>query len=222
MGSRSPASGWPPLPSARRRRAAGVRIAGDGHDRGRRRRRIGRPGAWSLALTATPPARRPIEDRLAAAGLPPLPRTAWLEIDLDALAGNLAVARDLAGPNILVEPVVKADAYGHGMVPVARALVEAGADGLCVATLDEAVALRDAGVSCRVTVLYPVPPALAPVAAERSIAVAAGEPSLLAGLLAAVGDARSGASTSSSRSRRVWGVVVHASMPRWTPHARSP
>ena len=39
-----------------------------------------------------------IEDRLAAAGLPPLPRTAWIEIDLEALAGNLAVARALAGP----------------------------------------------------------------------------------------------------------------------------
>jgi alanine racemase len=86
-----------------------------------------------------------------------------------------------------VEPVVKADAYGHGMIPVALALVEAGADGLCVAALDEAIALRDAGVGGRLTVLYPVPPSLARLAAERSVAVAAGDPELLRELLAAAG-----------------------------------
>ena len=41
----------------------------------------------------------PIEVRLAAAGLPPLPRTAWLELDLDALTGNLATLRVLADGN---------------------------------------------------------------------------------------------------------------------------
>jgi alanine racemase len=96
------------------------------------------------------------------------------------------VARELAGPGVLVEPVVKADAYGHGMVPVSRALVEAGADGLCVATLDEALALRDAGVTTRVTVLYPVPPGLAALAAEQRIAVSAGDRTLLDELLAAI------------------------------------
>ena len=52
----------------------------------------------------------------------------------------------MAGDGIAILPVVKADAYGHGMVPVARALAAAGADGLCVATLDEAIVLRDGGV----------------------------------------------------------------------------
>jgi alanine racemase len=75
------------------------------------------------------------------------------------------------------------------MVPVARALVDAGADGLCVAALDEAVALRDAGLAGRITVLYPVPPTLAGVAAGRSIAVAAGDPGLLAALLSAASGA---------------------------------
>jgi alanine racemase len=83
---------------------------------------------------------------------------------------------------------VKADAYGHGMIPVARALVDAGADGLCVATLDEALSLRNAGLEGRVTVLYPVPPALAPEAAARGIAVAGGELSLLAAILDAVAE----------------------------------
>jgi alanine racemase len=78
------------------------------------------------------------------------------------------------------------------MVPVAQALVGAGADGLCVATLDEAFALRAAGVEVRVTVLYPVPPALAPRAAEQRVAVAAGEPALLRAMLEAVASARGG------------------------------
>ncbi|HEU4919044.1 MAG TPA: alanine racemase, partial [Candidatus Limnocylindrales bacterium] len=70
---------------------------------------------------------RPIEISLAEAGFPALPRSAWLEIDLDALAANLALVRRLVGPGVAIEPVVKADAYGHGMVPIARALVAFGA-----------------------------------------------------------------------------------------------
>jgi alanine racemase len=130
--------------------------------------------------------RPPIEERLAAAGLPPLPRLAWAEIDVDALAGNLAALRVLAGPGTPVHAVVKADAYGHGLVPVARTLAAAGADGLCVATLDEALALRDAGLQLHLLVLYPIPPGLASVAANAGVAVTAGDAALLDGLLAAL------------------------------------
>jgi alanine racemase len=119
--------------------------------------------------------RQPIERRLAEAGLPPLPRTAWLEIDLDALRDNLAALRVLAGPGVPVRPVVKADAYGHGAVPVALALEAAGADGFCVAAFDEALELREGGVRAPITVLYPVPVAFAAEAAERDISVAAGD-----------------------------------------------
>jgi len=98
-----------------------------------------------------------ISERLVAAGLPPLPRSAWLEIDLDALRGNVTVFRDLIGANVELSVVVKADAYGHGLVPVARAVERAGADRLCVASVDEAVALRDAGIKTDILVLYPVP-----------------------------------------------------------------
>lgn len=87
-----------------------------------------------------------------------------------------------------MEPVVKADAYGHGMVPVASALVAAGADGLCVAALDEAIALRAAGIPGRISVLYPIPPSLAGVAAEHAVGVAAGDAALLHALLAAARD----------------------------------
>jgi alanine racemase len=79
---------------------------------------------------------------------------------------------------VRVEPVVKADAYGHGAVPVALALQAAGADGFSVATLDEALELRQGGVTLPVVVLYPVPAAWIAEAARRRIAVslAAGEP----------------------------------------------
>ncbi|HEY3165325.1 MAG TPA: alanine racemase [Candidatus Limnocylindrales bacterium] len=116
----------------------------------------------------------PIEARLAGAELPPLRRTAWIEIDTGALAANLAVLRRAAGDGITVLPVVKADAYGHGMVPVARTLAAAGADGLCVATLDEAIVLDDAGVTAPILVLYPIPPSGATEAARRGIGVAGG------------------------------------------------
>ena len=118
--------------------------------------------------------REPVEGRLRHAGLPPLPRTAWLELDLEALRGNLAALRRIAGPGVRVEPVVKADAYGHGAVPIALALEAAGADGLSVATLDEALELRDAGVALPILVLYPVPAAHVEAAAWAHIAVTVG------------------------------------------------
>lgn len=80
---------------------------------------------------------------------PSLPR-AEIVVDLGAIRANVQRLRELVtdggtSPQLMV--VVKADGYGHGMVPVARAAREAGADWLGVATLDEAVALREAGDS---------------------------------------------------------------------------
>jgi alanine racemase len=106
--------------------------------------------------------------------------------------------RRLVGPGIFVQPVVKADAYGHGMVPIARALAEAGADALCVAAFDEAVVLRDAGIASRLIVLYPIPAERAVEAARRAIAVAVGDPGLLHELVTRVGTA-SGPTSDTSR-----------------------
>jgi alanine racemase len=129
---------------------------------------------------------------LAAAGLPALPRTAWLEVDLDAVRHNLGVVRRLAGPAVPVLPVVKADAYGHGAVEVARALEAAGVEGLCVATFDEAVQLREASIRVRIIVLYPIPTAWAAEAAHLEIAVTAGDADLLEELLGAVDGSSNG------------------------------
>jgi alanine racemase len=99
---------------------------------------------------------------------------------------NLATIRARAGAGVPVHPVVKADAYGHGAIPVARALEAAGADGFCVATYDEAVALRGGGIRGPILVLFPIPPAWAVDAASRRITVVAGQLEPLDALLAAV------------------------------------
>lgn len=77
-------------------------------------------------------------------------------IDLDALAVNVQTLRTLIGPDVRLQAVVKGNAYGHGAVPVARALLAAGADSLAVATVDEAVQLRTGGVTGPLMVLGPI------------------------------------------------------------------
>ena len=86
-------------------------------------------------------------------------RGAWLDIDLDAIRHNIGLIRTVVG-GAAVAQVVKAEAYGHGMIPVSRA-IEPVVDALCVATLDEAIALRPY-VAKPIIMLYPVPhPAVA-------------------------------------------------------------
>ena len=116
--------------------------------------------------------RAPIEQRLADAGMSPLPRLAWLEIDVEALANNLRLIRHAAG-GVDVYAVVKADAYGHGARETSEALVQAGVERLCVATFDEAVQLRDAGNNAPIVVLYRVPGDVVGEAAELGIELTA-------------------------------------------------
>ncbi|MFJ7901110.1 alanine racemase [Streptomyces sp. NPDC096198] len=77
------------------------------------------------------------------------PLRARAEIDLAALRANVRALRALA-PGAALMAVVKSDAYGHGAVPCARAAREAGADWLGTATPEEALALREAGLTGRV------------------------------------------------------------------------
>ena len=72
-------------------------------------------------------------------------RHAWAEVDLDAVAHNTAALAAVAARAALCA-VVKADGYGHGAVPVARAALEAGASWLAVAVVEEGEALRRAGI----------------------------------------------------------------------------
>lgn len=74
------------------------------------------------------------------------------EIDLSALQHNLRIIRALSGARGLIG-VVKADAYGHGSIEVARRLITGGATDLAVAYVDEAIILREAGVNVPILVL---------------------------------------------------------------------
>ena len=100
----------------------------------------------------------------------------WLEIDVGALVGNLVAIRQRVGPGTAVWPVVKADGYGHGLEVAARAFLAAGAEGVCVATLDEALALRAADIEGAVLILYPVPADTAEDAARRGFQLAVSTP----------------------------------------------
>lgn len=79
-------------------------------------------------------------------------RPVWADIDLGAVARNVARLAALAAPATLYA-VVKADGYGHGAMPVARAALAGGAQGLAVALVAEGVALREAGIDAPVLVL---------------------------------------------------------------------
>ena len=79
-------------------------------------------------------------------------RPAWAEVDLGAVAHNVAVLATAVAPAQLCA-VVKANGYGHGAVPVARAAVAAGATWLAVALVDEGVELRAAGLTAPILVL---------------------------------------------------------------------
>lgn len=76
-----------------------------------------------------------------------------VEIDLSALRHNFEEIRKITSEGSDIMAVVKADAYGHGAVEVANTLLDAGAAGLCVATIGEAVELREAGIKADMLIL---------------------------------------------------------------------
>ena len=82
----------------------------------------------------------------------------WAEIDLSAIAANVRELRRITRPQARLLVAVKANAYGHGLVEVARRSVASGADALGVARLPEALALRQAGVDAPILVLGYTPP----------------------------------------------------------------
>lgn len=80
-------------------------------------------------------------------------RPVWAQIDLDAAAHNMEEIRKFVGKDIAIAAVVKANAYGHGAVELAKTFLRHGADRLAVACLDEAVELRLAGVMAKIIIL---------------------------------------------------------------------
>lgn len=84
-------------------------------------------------------------------------RWSWVEVDMAAIRNNIAVARRRLKPGTRLCAVVKADAYGHGAVEVARQAISAGAYQLAVATVSEGVELREAGITAPILLLSEPP-----------------------------------------------------------------
>ncbi len=80
-------------------------------------------------------------------------RPTWVEIDVDAIAHNTRQVKEMIGPNVELMVVLKADAYGHGAARLARVVLSNGAERIAVASLSEAIGLRDAGISAPMLVL---------------------------------------------------------------------
>ena len=97
-------------------------------------------------------------------------------INLEAIRENVRNTARMAGPDTGVIAVVKADGYGHGAVRVAEAALDAGAMMLAVATPDEAVELREAGLKADILLLGASPVPFARVAAEMGIIITADSP----------------------------------------------
>ncbi|WP_205880929.1 alanine racemase [Limisphaera ngatamarikiensis] len=117
----------------------------------------------------------------AAVQTPPLhpPRPAWVEVDLGAIARNFLRIRQDAPASLAFLVVVKDNAYGHGAVPVAHVAVNAGAQFLAVATLEEGIQLREAGLHLPILLLGERDPAEFPWAVRHDLTCVLGEPRLV-------------------------------------------
>ena len=114
----------------------------------------------------------------------------WAEIDLNDLEHNYRALRACA-PDSRFLGTVKANAYGHGAIPVAGRLVELGADYLAVACLDEAAELRKAGITAPILILGYTHPALA----DEIVALGATQTVFTPELAKALSDAAGAAGT---------------------------
>lgn len=110
----------------------------------------------------------------------------WAEISLGDLEHNYRDLRACA-PDSKFLGTVKANAYGHGAIPVAKRLAELGADYLAVACLDEAAQLRRAGIAAPILILGHTPPELAAEAVELDVTQGVSTPELARALSEAAG-----------------------------------
>ena len=111
----------------------------------------------------------------------------WAEISLDALEGNYRALRAAIPAGCRFLGVVKANAYGHGAVPVAQKLESLGCEMLAVACLDEGEQLRRAGVTAPILILGPSQPALAERIVRAGLTQAVSDPALARALSDAAG-----------------------------------
>lgn len=96
--------------------------------------------------------------------------TTWLEIDLSVIRKNIHLLQQITGVPVMA--VVKANAYGHGLIETSRAAVQAGVQWLGVARIDEALELHRAGIQAHSIVLGYTPPERAGEAAQAGVRLA--------------------------------------------------
>lgn len=118
---------------------------------------------------------------------PPAHRPVWVQVDLAAITANAALLAGVAAPAALMA-VVKADGYGHGIVPAAQAALRGGATWLGVAMVEEGAALRRAGIDAPVLVLAEPPPAAAAALLEVALTPTVYSPAFVAALETAAAD----------------------------------
>ncbi len=118
-----------------------------------------------------------------------LQKRTWAEIHLDNIAGNVLAMREKLPAGCRFLGVVKADAYGHGAVPVAKKLESIGCEYLAVACIDEAVELREAGVKAPILILGYTPPVYAAELSRYAVTQAVGSLDMARELSANAGNA---------------------------------
>jgi len=111
----------------------------------------------------------------------------WVDVDLGRIAANVRALRSRLPQGCGIMMTVKADAYGHGIVPVSRVAIAAGARGVAVAALDEVARLREAGIKAPIQLLMPILPAEAAraVSLDASIAISTAEQAIAVSTAAA-------------------------------------
>jgi len=108
--------------------------------------------------------------------------TTYVRVDRSALGRNLAAVRVALAPETRLCAVVKANAYGHGLTETACLFVERGADLLGVASIDEGLELRQAGLETPILVFHPLTSAEMGAACERNLTVTLTQPHSIASL----------------------------------------
>jgi alanine racemase len=108
----------------------------------------------AAVLDSSAPRPTPLAEAADSAGFSSIPiRPAWVEIDLRKLRRNFELINRDKPAGLQVLAVVKDEGYGHGALPVAQAALDSGASFLALSTLEEALALRQQGLRCRMLLL---------------------------------------------------------------------
>jgi alanine racemase len=116
---------------------------------------------------------------------PALAAPAWVDVDLTAVAHNVRACRSLLAPECRLVAVVKANAYGHGMVRIARTALRSGAHELAVANVHEGAQLRQAGFTAPIQIAGPLAPSEAGLAVQHGLLPSVGCGEVAAALAAA-------------------------------------